>query len=128
MLRDEYKEEWKTISSHPPYLISNHGRIFSRLSRKILSHNNYENTVSLSKSGTQTSFSMHRLTAQYFIPNPYQWDMVCKKNGGRNNCHITNLYWYPSIIQFDDKTLRDKIDKWSIERLDLKDDRFHRSI
>ena len=49
--------------------------------------------VGLQKNGSRKVYSVHRLVAQAFIPNPYNYDCVNHKDHNiENNC-VDNLEW-----------------------------------
>ncbi len=52
--------------------------------------------VSLWKNGEGTSFYVHRLVAQAFIPNPLGLPEVNHKDGNRHNNAVSNLEWVTS--------------------------------
>lgn len=89
------KEEWKVIDGYSRYIISNTGEVKNLKTGKILkkdsSRDYYE--VVLSKNGKTKKYSIHRLVAQHFIPNPENRPQVNHKDGNKlNNC-VNNLEW-----------------------------------
>lgn len=94
------KEVWKPIEGYEGmYEISNLGRIKSfktnKQNGKILKLNTcsrYSKCI-LSKNGISTTFNIHRLVAQTFIPNPDNKLEINHIDGNRfNNC-VSNLEW-----------------------------------
>lgn len=51
------------------------------------------NIVSLSKNGEKTIFTVHRLVATMFIPNPYNYPVVNHKDENKANNMVDNLEW-----------------------------------
>ena len=104
------KEIWKDIKDFEGlYQVSNFGRVRS-LSRlvnsrngkrtaqgKILFQNTYPNTgykhVTLSKHSKCKRYSVHRLVAETFIPNPDNLPCVNHKDETRTNNRVDNLEW-----------------------------------
>jgi hypothetical protein len=88
-------EEWKNIDGHP-YMVSNHGRIFSPRTGKIISltlNNGYRGFVSYNK-GIEKFLYVHRCVLTAFKPNDNMDTMsVNHIDFNRNNNHIDNLEW-----------------------------------
>ncbi len=97
-------EIWKDINGYEGlYQVSNLGRVrsFPRygttncihyLSTKIYGSNRYVRVV-LSKDDVRHSFSVHRLVAEAFLPNPNNLPMVNHKDEDSSNNCVDNLEW-----------------------------------
>lgn len=89
------KEEWKIIDGYSRYIISNTGEVKNlktgRILKKDSSRNYYE--VVLSKNGKTKKYSIHRLVAEAFIPNPENKPQVNHKDGNKLNNNLDNLEW-----------------------------------
>jgi len=91
-------EEWKWIKGYSnSYKIYPDGKIVSlkKGSNANLSHfmrNGYKR-IHLSNSGKAKTYTLHRLVAEYFIPNPENKPFVNHIDGDKLNCHYTNLEW-----------------------------------
>jgi hypothetical protein len=86
------KEKSKVIIGHPDYLIYNTGKIFSKKTNKFLKtipDNKGYHKVKIDKK----TVAIHRLVAEYFIPNPLKLPQVNHKNGNKDNNEYTNLEW-----------------------------------
>lgn len=88
---------WKEINGFPGYKISDIGEVLSLKNRKpkILkgSFSNKYKIVSLFKQGKQYYKYIHRLIAEHFIPNPFNYKCVLHKDGDAKNNNLNNLYW-----------------------------------
>ena len=98
-LEDLPGEIWKWISGYENlYQISNKTRVksFHNKTPRIL-HPGFNSTgypsVNLKKNGKATTYTLHRLVAVAFIPNPLHLPEVDHIDGNRGNCKIDNLRW-----------------------------------
>lgn len=93
----EFLEEWRPIKDYEDrYLVSNTGSVFSKISGRLLSPKidryGYK-VVSLSRNGKLKHFTVHRLVALTFIPNPKNLPTVNHKDENKLNNEVTNLEW-----------------------------------
>lgn len=98
-------EEWKPIEiSNGDYEVSSFGKVRSldRQSRKgflkggmmkIWSNNGKYPRVCLTIDGICKSFSVHRLVAEAFLPNPLNKPQVNHIDGVKTNNYVGNLEW-----------------------------------
>ena len=93
------KEIWKPILNYEGlYEVSNWGRVKSLKfgKERILKPgtNKYGYLiVILCKNGKVKSFSVHRLVAEVFIPNPHNYPCVNHKDECKTNNNVNNLEW-----------------------------------
>ncbi len=91
-------EEWRSIDGFIDYQVSNIGRVRNSKTGRILKPRyrgkkmNYQ-SVALYNGGGQVNFSIHRLVANEFIPNPENKQQVDHIDGNKENNVYTNLRW-----------------------------------
>ena len=91
-------ENWRFIEANSDYMISDHGRIlsFKGKSKLIISSaitsKGYEH-VAIRQKGIYVGYSVHRLVATAFIPNPKRLPQVNHLDGNKLNNHVANLEW-----------------------------------
>lgn len=92
-------EEWKEIEYFPDYSVSDHGRVRTNKSRRILSLSETQwglIQVGLMRDGVQRHRSVPLLVAKAFIPQPDgPFDTPINLDGDRRNNHVDNLVWRP---------------------------------
>ena len=76
------------------YQVTSDGKVISANGEKSteISRRGYKR-VSLWKHGKGRHFSVHRLVASAFIPNPSGFEMVNHKDGNKLNNDVSNLEW-----------------------------------
>ena len=105
-------ERWRDVEGFEGrYRISDHGRVFSLLSKKLL--NIYTNScgyqcVYLYLDGHYKNFKVHRLVAVAFVPNPLNLPQVNHKNEDKTYNYYTNLEWCSAAYNnnYGTRTLR----------------------
>lgn len=91
-------ENWRFIEANSDYMVSDHGRIlsFKDKSKLIISSSitakGYE-YVAIRQKGIYVGYSVHRLVATAFIPNPKRLPQVNHLDGNKLNNHVANLEW-----------------------------------
>jgi hypothetical protein len=105
-------ERWKPIKGFPGYSVSDHGRIRSEKSGRILSQ--FENQfglvcIGMMKDGEQRHRSVPLLVMKAFDPHHREaFDTPINLNGDRHNNHVDNLVWRPRwfAIQYNQQFKR----------------------
>ena len=93
------KEIWKPVVGYEGlYMVSNWGRVKSIKfgKERILKPgtNNYGYLlVMLCKDGKIKGFTVHRLVAEAFLPNPHNYPCVNHKDENKQNNNVSNLEW-----------------------------------
>ena len=78
------------------YAITSCGRVWSYRSKKFLKLAKEKNgymSVCLSEEGRKKKYSIHRLVAEAYIPNPLGLSDVNHKNEDKSKNYINNLEW-----------------------------------
>lgn len=107
-------ERWRDIEGFEGrYRISDHGRVFSLISKKLL--NIYTNGCGYqcvylyeADTGHYKNFKIHRLVAAAFIPNPLNLPQVNHKNEDKTYNYYLNLEWCSAAYNnnYGTRTLR----------------------
>lgn len=105
MRQNYWKKSGKILNGYEGlYQVSNFGRVKSLSNEKTrkekilnITHRNKYNLVTLYKNHTRTTFSVHRLVAQAFIPNPDNLPQVNHKDENKLNNKVDNLEWCTQI-------------------------------
>ena len=93
---------FKVITNHPAYLISNDGKVYSKLSRKLmkLDYDRFRKTrvkpcVVMREAEKQqyTPSLIEKLVAEAFVPNPNNKKFINHKDGDIYNNNSDNLEW-----------------------------------
>ena len=88
---------WKILKQNKNYSINEHGEIKNNATGKIkkptLNKNNGYYCVDLYENNKRKKYTIHRLVAENFIPNPLNKPTVDHKDGDRTNNCISNLRW-----------------------------------
>lgn len=86
---------WKDVPNYEGiYKVSSDGKVMSAngIKKVEIAKNGYAR-VCLFKNGKGKHFSVHRLVAMVFIPNPLELEMVNHIDGNKLNNNVENLEW-----------------------------------
>ena len=93
------KEIWKDIKDYEGhYQVSNLSRVKSikfgkeRILKPVTNSSGYL-SVKLCKDGKVKAFTVHRLVAEAFLPNPHNYSCVNHKDENKQNNNVSNLEW-----------------------------------
>jgi hypothetical protein len=86
-------EKWSTITNHPSYEISSHGRVRNQDGIILKSFNNKKEKAYLAVRIDGKTMKVHRLVALHFLPNPKLLREVNHKDGDSHNNNVDNLEW-----------------------------------
>lgn len=88
---------WRQINNYESYDVSTDGLVKNRITgvirKGIINPKTGYMSVILFKNGKYKSFYVHRLVAETFIPNPFQFHEINHIDGDRTNNIITNIEW-----------------------------------
>lgn len=89
-------EIYKTINGYQNYGVSNFGNVKNNKTNKVLTPRNNGKgylTVILYEGSNKKNFRIHRLVAEYFIPNPLKLNTVNHINFDKSDNKVMNLEW-----------------------------------
>jgi hypothetical protein len=91
-------EDAREVVGFPAYVVTNHGRVISLKSgaareMKPRPHRGGYKIVTFCADGEQATFTIHRVVAEAFIPNPEGLPIVRHLDGNRANNAAENLAW-----------------------------------
>lgn len=118
------------------YQVSNFGRVrslkckneFRMMLMKQKEHKNGYLTINLNKDGSYKTFSVHRLVANAFIPNPSNLPEVNHKNEIKNDNRVDNLEWCTSKYNSNYATRKERQSKTLKEWYREKESPSHKKI
>lgn len=84
----------KAITGFENYYIDEYGNVYNQQKclRPYITNKGYK-CIDLYNNGIHKKFLIHRLVAQHFIPNPYNYPIVLHLDNNKLNCYFTNLKW-----------------------------------
>jgi hypothetical protein len=80
------------IAHHEIYTIFENGDIHSGITDTMLEGRVNPNGYVIVQLNSK-QLSIHRLVAQHFLPNPYEYPQVNHIDGDKLNNHVSNLEW-----------------------------------
>jgi hypothetical protein len=91
----EMFRDYRIMYNYPNYAISNYGEVFNiKLNKeKKAQYRDGFLIVELFNKGKSNTLLIHRLVAEYFIPNPNNYFFVIHNDENKTNNHASNLSW-----------------------------------
>lgn len=90
-------EKWETIKEFPNYMISSYGRVMNKrlikFVKPVIHGRDGQHVLNLWSGNNKKQFSLYRLLAIYFIPNPKNKPQINHINGDRSDYSLENLEW-----------------------------------
>ena len=86
-------EIWKPIVGYPDYYVSSLGRIKYGNKIRKLYKDNHKVSVVINYMGISKCYSVHRIGAKAFIPNPNNYNQIDHIDTNYYNNRINNLRW-----------------------------------
>ena len=114
-------ETLKQIEDFPDYAVSNKGFVYRNVKQGLLPDSYTEfrkktfknkrgfHTVQLCDGKRKKVYYLHRLVAEYFVPNPDNYRYVVHKDTNKDNNSAENLIWVPYIKRRTDKELERRV-------------------
>ena len=91
------------INGYPNYLIYEDGRVWSknynRFLKPYLNNTNGYYQIGFFNNNKRKAFSIHRLIALHYIPNPNNYETVDHIDRDKQNNNINNLRWASRTMQ-----------------------------
>jgi hypothetical protein len=86
---------FKSINGFEDYEISNDGIVRNKLNGNIVNHNNVNGykLIHLKNNNKWYQKYLHRIIAENYIDNPFDYKCIDHIDGNRSNNEITNLRW-----------------------------------
>ena len=117
------EEIWKDKKDYEGlYQVSNFGRIKSlnynhtgkeKILKQYYDSNGYK-IICLCKNNIKTTYLVHRLVAEAFIPNPNNLPQINHKDEDKTNNHVNNLEWCDAKYNHNYGTINERISKSQI--------------
>lgn len=84
---------WKTVPSHSNYQVSDTGEVRNVKTNRVLKSSNHRGyrIIKLSSKGKRTSFKVHRLVAEAYLPNFTKHCVVDHINRVKDDNSVSNL-------------------------------------
>lgn len=89
-------ETWLPLPHDSKYHISSYGNLYSLKTKRVIKQREHKfgyPVVTLSHKGKVKTYTVHRLVAKVFIPNPLNYPEVCHIDNNPRNSKASNLRW-----------------------------------
>lgn len=108
-------EQWKNINGYPNYYVSSLGRIKYCNKFRKLYKDKHKVSVVITYMGISKCYSVHRLVAKAFIPNPNNYDQIDHIDTNYYNNRVDNLRWCNAKQNINNNITIKRIKKHIIE-------------
>lgn len=88
--------QFKEVPDHSNYICYENGTVVNRKTGRVLKEdttNRGYKRITVSKGNKVTRWSVHRLVALLFIPNPHNYETVNHISGDKTDNSVSNLEW-----------------------------------
>lgn len=114
-------EIWKEVQGFENrYLVSNNGKVYSLLANRILktciSNRGYELVCLRNEVGKRKQYTVHRIVANAFVPNPNDYPIVNHIDENKLNNNVNNLEWCDYSYNNNYNHIREQSTNTYIER------------
>lgn len=77
------------------YNVTEDGKVYNKHGKRLSSHDNGRGyrILQLRIDGVSKNFAVHRIVAELYVENPYNYDEVGHKDGDKSNNSASNLVW-----------------------------------
>lgn len=95
------------VKGYPNYLIYENGKVWSKNYNRYLKCSERQGymRISLNKNNITKRFSLHRILAEHYIPNPNNYKEIDHIDRNRSNNNLNNLRWADRKIQMNNTIL-----------------------
>lgn len=120
-MKNVMNEIWKSIDGYPNYMVSNMGNVKNVKTNLILKWSLFSGGyygVVIRNGNKKHSFTIHKLVATHFLPNPENKPCVDHINGDRTDNRAENLRWTTHKENMNNPITKNRLSK--VKRIEMK--------